>query len=189
MLLIKDYLQRLAPISDEDWTIFSTKFEKQVFKKNSPIIISGEVENYLSFIEKGIVRFWIEAGDDNEVTFDFAFANSFFSAYPSFLIQESTDWNIQTLTPTVLWRISYSDLQLIYAQTLVGEKIGRLATEDLFVTAAKRKIALLTNTAEELYLMLFKEHLHLIQHIPLKYLASYIGITPQALSRIRKRIS
>lgn len=188
MLLIKDYLQMFAPISDEDWAIFSTKFEKQVFKKNSPIIVSGEVENYLSFIETGIVRFWIEAGD-NEVTFDFAFEKNFFSAYPSFLIQESTNWNIQTLTQTILWRISYADLQLIYEQTLVGEKIGRLATEHLFVAAAKRKIALLTSTAEELYFMLFKEHLHLIQHIPLKYLASYIGITPQALSRIRKRIS
>ena len=188
MLLIKEHLQKLAPISDEDWAIFSTKFEKQIFKKNSFIIKSGEVENYLSFIETGIVRFWIEAGD-NEATFDFAFEKSFFSAYPSFLTRESTNWNIQTLTPTILWRISYADLQLIYEQTIVGEKIGRLATENLFVTAANRKIALLTHTAEELYLMLFKEHLHLIKHIPLKYLASYIGITPQALSRIRKRIS
>lgn len=188
MLFIKDYLERLAPISDKDWAVFSTKFEKQVFKKNGPIILSGEVENYLSFIETGIVRFWIEAGD-NEVTFDFAFEKSFFSAYPSFLNRESTNWNIQALTPTVLWRISYADLQLIYEQTQVGEKIGRLATENLFVTAAKRKVALLTNTAEELYLILFKEHVHLVQHIPLKYLASYIGITPQALSRIRKRIS
>ncbi|MFZ4928036.1 Crp/Fnr family transcriptional regulator [Chryseobacterium sp. Mn2064] len=188
MLLIKDCLQMFAPISDEDWAIFSPKFEKQIFKKNSLIIKSGEVENYLSFIETGIVRFWIEAGD-NEATFDFAFEKSFFSAYPSFLTQESTNWNIQTLTPTVLWRISYTDLQLIYERTQVGEKIGRLATEHLFVMAAKRKIALLTNTPEELYLMLFQEHIHLIKHIPLKYLASYIGITPQALSRIRKRIS
>lgn len=188
MLSIKDHLQKLAPISDEDWTVFSTKFEKQVFKKNSLIIGSGAIENYLSFIETGIVRFWVETGD-HEVTFDFAFEQSFFSAYPSFLTRDTTNWNIQALTPTVLWRISYTDLQLIYEQTRVGEKIGRLATEDLFITAAKRKIALLTNTPEELYLMLFKEHLHLIQHIPLKYLASYIGITSQALSRIRKRIS
>jgi CRP-like cAMP-binding protein len=188
MILIKDHIQKLTPISDEDWEIFSTKFEKQIFKKNSPIIMSGEVENYLYFIETGIVRFWIKTGD-NEVTFDFAFEKSFFSAYLSFLTREPTNWNIQTLTPAVLWRISYADLQLTYKQTQVGEKIGRLAAENLFIAAAKRKIALLTDTAEELYLMLFKEHLHLIQNIPLKYLASYIGVTPQALSRIRKRIS
>ena len=188
MLLIKEYLQKLAPISEKDWEVFSTKFEKQVFKKNNLIIRSGEVENYLSFIESGIVRFWIETGD-NEVTFDFAFEKNFFSAYQSFLTRASTNWNIQAMTPKVVWRISYTDLQLIYEQTQVGEKIGRIASEQLFITAAERKIALLTDTAEELYLMLFKEHLHLIQHIPLKYLASYIGVTPQALSRIRKRIS
>lgn len=97
MILIKDYIQKLTPISDEDWEIFSTKFEKQIIKKNSPIIISGEVENYLYFIETGIVRFWIVVGD-NEVTFDFAFEKSFFSAYLSFLTREPTNWNIQTLT-------------------------------------------------------------------------------------------
>ncbi|ANF52882.1 CarD family transcriptional regulator [Chryseobacterium glaciei] len=187
-MLIKDYIQKLTPISDKDWEIFSAKLEKQIFKKNSLIIRSGEVENYLSFIETGIVRFWID-GKDNEITFDFAFKENFFSAYLSFLTREPTNWNIQALTPTVLWRISYADLQIIYKQTQTGEKIGRLAAENLFITAAQRKIALLTNTAEELYLMLFKEHLHIIQHIPLKYLASYIGVTPQALSRIRKRIS
>lgn len=186
-MLIKDYIQKLVPISEEDWEIFSAKLEKHIFKKNSLIIKSGEVENYFSFIETGIVRFWIE-GEDTETTFDFAFQENFFSAYLSFLTREPTNWNIQTLTPTVIWRISHADLQIIYEQTKTGEKMGRLAAENLFITAAKRKIALLTNTAEELYLLLFKEHLHLIQNIPLKYLASYIGVTPQALSRIRKRI-
>nr|WP_199002157.1 cyclic nucleotide-binding domain-containing protein [Flavobacterium sp. ASV13] len=187
MMLIRDYLEMLIPISDEDWSVFSTKFEKVIFKKDALIINSGKVENYLSFIETGIVRFWIEAGE-KEITFDFAFEKSFFSAYLSFLTRDTTNWNIQAVTPIVLWRISHTDLNLIYEQTVVGEKIGRLAAEDLFITAAKRKIALLTNTAEELYLSLFKEHPHLIKNIPLKYLASYIGITPQALSRIRKRI-
>jgi CRP-like cAMP-binding protein len=187
-MIIKDHLQNLAPISEEDWEVFSNKFEKKTFEKNSPIITSGEVENYLYFIETGIVRFWIEVGD-NEVTFDFAFEKSFFSAYPSFLTREPTNWNIQTITPTVIWCISHANLQLIYKQTQAGEKIGRLAAENLFIAGAKRKISLLTNTPEELYLMLFDEHLQLIQNIPQKYLASYIGITPQALSRIRKRIS
>lgn len=60
-----------------------------------------------------------------------------------------------SITPIVLWRISYTDLQLIYDQTQVGEKIGRLAAENLFMMAAKRKISLLTSTAEELYVELF----------------------------------
>lgn len=187
MLVIKKHLQKLGLLSEEDWNHYASKFEKHTFKKNSFIIQTGEVENYLSFIETGIVRFWIES-KENEVTFDFAFEKQFFSAYPSFLTRESTNWNIQALTPIVLWRISHADLQLIYQQTQSGDKLGRLATESLFITAANRKTDLLTQTAEELYLRLLQEHKQLIQYIPLKYLASYIGITPQALSRIRKRI-
>ncbi|MBD3906069.1 cyclic nucleotide-binding domain-containing protein [Chryseobacterium sp. C-39] len=154
MQIIKDYLQKLALISDEDWVVFSTKFEKQIFKKKDLIIKSGDVENYLSFIETGIVRFWIET-EDKDVIFDFTYEKSFFSAYLSFLTRESTNWNIQEVTPIVLWRISYTDLQLIYDQTQVGEKIGRLAAENLFMMATKRKISLLTSTAEELYVELF----------------------------------
>ncbi|HEY0749771.1 MAG TPA: hypothetical protein VGD26_01370 [Chitinophagaceae bacterium] len=67
--------------------------------------------------------------------------------------------------------------------------IGRKASEDLFLKKSKRELSLLNDTAEERYLKLFSEQLHLIKQIPLKYIASYIGITPQALSRIRKRIS
>ncbi|MFC0076488.1 Crp/Fnr family transcriptional regulator [Flavobacterium procerum] len=96
------------------------------FKKNTLITRSGAAEDYLSFIETGIVRFWIEAAD-KEITFDFAFEKSFFSAHLSFFIRESTDWNIQSVAPTVLWRISCTDLQLIYQQAQVGDKLGRLA--------------------------------------------------------------
>ena len=88
-----------------------------------------------------------------------------------------------------MWSVSFNDLQLIYAETNIGNTIGRLASEDLFVKKSKREVSLLNLSAEERYLNLFKEQPHLLIHIPLKYIASYIGITPQALSRIRKRIS
>ena len=83
----------------------------------------------------------------------------------------------------------YNDLQKIYDETEIGNKIGRLASEDLFLKKSKRELSLLTETAEQRYLNLFSEQLHLLKQVPLKYIASYIGITPQSLSRIRKRIT
>ena len=71
----------------------------------------------------------------------------------------------------------------------MGNKIGRHASEDLYLKKAKRELSLLNDTAEQRYLNLFTEQPHMLKHIPLKYIASYIGITPQALSRIRKRIT
>ncbi|GLB51233.1 hypothetical protein NBRC110019_02720 [Neptunitalea chrysea] len=74
-------------------------------------------------------------------------------------------------------------------QTPIGNLIGRLIAENLFIIKSKREISFLKETAEKRYLNLFNERPNVIKEIPLKYIASYIGITPQALSRIRKRIS
>ena len=148
----------------------------------------GQVEKYLSFIEKGIVRFYIPK-EDNDLTFVFGFENSFISAYDSFLTQTPSTYHIEALSGTILWRLTYNDLQEIYTKTEIGNTVGWYASEDLFLRKSKRELSLLNNTAEERYLNLFREQPHLIQNIPLKYIASYIGITPQALSRIRRRIS
>lgn len=117
------------------------------------------------------------------------FDSNFFSGYDSFITQRASSYSIETLTPTTLWRINYADLQTIYQETEIGNFIGRQASEALFLRKSKRELSLLNETAEQRYLNLFTEQPNLIKHIPLQYIASYIGITPQALSRIRKRIS
>jgi CRP-like cAMP-binding protein len=104
------------------------------------------------------------------------------------LTQTPSTYNIETLTETVLWRLTFNDLQVIYNETELGNIIGRQAGEELFLKKQKRELSLLNLTAEQRYLNLFSEQPKLIQKIPLKYIASYIGITPQALSRIRSRI-
>lgn len=184
---IRKYFDTIVQQSDEDWHFFSSKLDRQEFPKKTLLLKIGRTENYLSFIEKGIVRFFVPR-EENDLTFDFAFENDFVSAYNSFLTQMPSIYNVETLSETVLWRVSYKDLQEIYAETSVGNKIGRYASEALYREKSRRELALLTDTAEERYLRLFTEQPQLIQKIPLKYIASYIGITPQALSRIRRRI-
>jgi hypothetical protein len=71
----------------------------------------------------------------------------------------------------------------------IGNFLGRIAAEDLYLRKAERELSFLTETAEERYLHLIEKDKTLLQNVPLKYIASYIGITPQALSRIRKRIN
>ena len=88
-----------------------------------------------------------------------------------------------------MWRISVKDLQEVYKETENGNLIGRRMAENMFLIKSKREISLLNKTAEERYLDLFSERPKLLKQIPLKYIASYIGVTPQALSRIRKRIT
>lgn len=152
------------------------------------LLNKGEVENHLSFVEKGIVRLYIPQ-EDGDLTFGFVFGGAFVSAYDSFITQTPAEYVVETITDTVLWQLNYKDLQEVYASSAIGNLIGRKASEELFLKKSKRELSLLRDSAEQRYLNLFEERPELIRQIPLKYIASYIGITPQALSRIRKRIS
>ena len=185
---IKHYFEHHFGISSPDWDIFSSKLSRHNFPKKSILLSQGETENHLSFISKGIVRQYVPL-TNGELTFGFAFSGSFISAYDSFITQMPSSYAVETISETILWQLTYADLQEVYNTSQIGDRIGRKASEELFLKKSKRELSLLLDTAEERYLKLFKERPELIREIPLKYIASYIGVTPQALSRIRKRIS
>ena len=186
---IKLYLDKIASISSLDWNFFISKLHRRIITKKSVFIKVNQIENHISFIESGIVRLFIPKDNpEKEITFGFCFKNQFVSAYDSFLTQSPSNYQLQALTETVMLSISYKDLQSVYKSTQIGNLIGRLTAEDLFLIKSKREQDLLNLNAEQLYLKLFKERPELLKSIPLKYISSYIGVTAQALSRIRKRL-
>lgn len=190
MLFIREIIEEISKISDSDWEYFSSRLVKHQFGKKKVFLKYGEIENHISFIEKGVVRLYIpKEFKEKEVTFGFSFKNQFISAYDSFLTRKPSLYELETLSDTIIYSISYTDLQEVYNNTQFGNLIGRLTAERLFLLKSKREQSLLNETAEERYFKLFKERPELINVIPLKYVSSYIGVTPQALSRIRSRIN
>ena len=187
---LRKYIETIAAVNEKDWLLFSSRLEKRAFSKKSVLVKKGQIENYISFIEKGEVRLYIPKEDEEkEITFGFSFQDEFISAYDSFLRQTPSTYQVETLVDTTLWSISYADLQEVYETTKIGNTMGRYVAEKLFLIKSKREQALLNETSEQRYLNLFRDRPNVIKQIPLKYIASYIGVTPQALSRIRKRIS
>ena len=187
---IKLYLDKIASISSSDWNFFISKLHRRIITKKSVFIKVNQIENHISFIESGIVRLFIPRDNpEKEITFGFSFKNQFVSAYDSFLTQLPSNYQLQTLTETAMLSISYKDLQSVYKSTQIGNLIGRLTAEDLFLIKSKREQDLLNLNAEQRYLKLFKERPELLKSVPLKYISSYIGVTAQALSRIRKRLA
>lgn len=184
---IKEYFEKWVMISDEEFEHFSSQLVRKDLPKNSIILSKGEVENHLSFIEQGIVRFNLPELD-HDLTFDFAFPGHFVSAYESFLTRSPSNYHVWTISKCTLWQISYNDLEGIYNETDVGNIIGRKVAEDLYIKKTSRTISLLRDPAKKRYLDLFNMQPELIRNIPLKYLASYLGIRPQSLSRVRKDI-
>ena len=185
---IRKFIDNISPMNDSDWDFFSSKLQEVKLKKNTTLLQIGKIENYLSFISKGIIRLYIPRVE-SDLTFGFLFENEFVTGYDSFLSRRPSEYKIETLTESVLWRISKKDLEEVYERTNKGNIIGRKMAENMFLIKSKREICLLSKTAEERYLNLFIDRPKLLQQIPLKYIASYIGVTPQALSRIRKRIN
>ena len=189
MQQIKAYLDQIATISNLDWSFFTSKLHRRVIEKKSIFLKVNEIENQISFIESGIVRLFIPKDNpEKEITFGFSFKNQFISAYDSFLTQSPSVYQLQALTETTILSLTYDDLQSVYKSTQIGNLIGRLTAEELFLIKSNREQNLLNLTAEQRYLKLFKERPELLESIPLKYISSYIGVTAQALSRIRKRL-
>ena len=186
---IKAYLDQIATISNIDWDFFTSKLQRRVIPKKSIFLRINEIENHISFIESGVVRLYIpKENPEKEITFGFSFKDQFISAYDSFLTQKPSAYQLQALTETTLLSITYDDLQDVYNNTQIGNHIGRLTAERLLLLKSKLEQNLLNLTAEERYMKLFKERPELLKVIPLKYISSYIGVTAQALSRIRKRL-
>ena len=186
---IKTYIDQIATISKLDWDFFKSKLQRRIIPKKTIFLKINEIENHISFIESGVVRLFLpKENPEKEITFGFSFKNQFVSAYDSFLTQKPSLYQLQALTEISILSISYKDLQEVYQTTQIGNLIGRLTAERLFLIKSKREQNLLNLTAEERYLNLFKERPELIKVIPLKYISSYIGVTAQALSRIRKRL-
>ena len=183
---IRSSFEKFITLNDYIWSQFTDKLESVTIPKNTVILNQGEVENYISIIEEGVVRFVIP-GEEMETTFGFSFEGHFFSAYDSFIYQKPCSYQIEAITDVKIRRMSHKDLNILFDNTREGNAIGRQVAEQFFVGKQNRELRLLTKTAEELYYDLFKSQPQLIKEIPLKYIASYIGITPQALSRIRAR--
>ena len=178
-------LEEGAPISEENWISIKPHLNIRKYAKGEAVIKEGQIENYMSAVAKGCLRHYV-CKDGNEINFEFAFENEM-SLYASFLSRKPSLVSIAAIEDVTLISIHYDSLQRLY-QDARGEKIGRLTTEAYYIWREKREIQLLTLSPEELYLDLLSQYPEYIDRIPQKYLASYLQVQPESLSRIKRRI-
>ena len=115
---IRQYFAKLVSLTEKDWEFFSAKLIWSEFPKKTLLLKAGKTENYLSFIEKGIIRFYIPQ-EDNDLTFGFAFNNSFVSAYDSFLTQTTSAYHVETISETILVFKIFSNSSCIFESGLL----------------------------------------------------------------------
>ncbi len=185
---IRIFFEQLLPLTDEEWASMEKLFQREVCEKKSRLLEQGEVGDFVAFAESGLYRFFQIREGAERVT-AFFFPGDFISNYRSFVTHEPSEHYIQCIEGGVIWKLKRSDLHRLFSQSKTFERLGRLMAERLYVAVAKRLDSFQSETPEERYLALLKKGSRLIQDIPQYMLASYLGISPESLSRIRKRIT
>jgi|ERR1051326_292809 CRP-like cAMP-binding protein len=185
---MRRYVCGMVPFSDERWERFAKHLNFIRCPKGQLLCKEGEVEGKLYFILSGIVRAYKVNPDGKEFSLYFNFANGFSTSYDSFLTQEPAVINTQVITEAELFFVTHADLQRLYEGSVEGERLGRLMAEQAYRRRLKHEMALQTLSAGERYRQLLQEHPDYIQLIPQKYLASYLGVEQESLSRIKRQI-
>lgn len=185
---IRNYISRFLSFSEEEWTMMQSVLSRRFIKKGEYLLREGEICNHVTFINKGFVRIY-NIIQDEDLTITFAFEGNFTTDFASLIPRKpSTDY-IVAMEDLEILQLEYTDMQALYERAMVWQKFGRLITEYVLLFVVERNKALLFKSPEERYLKLMKERPKVMANVPLKYIASYLGITPEALSRIRKRLS
>ncbi|TBM99393.1 Crp/Fnr family transcriptional regulator [Hyunsoonleella flava] len=157
------------------------------FKKKEVIVKEGATSNYVYFVNDGILRsYYLKDGE--EVTTQFYFPNSYCSSYSSFLTQSKGRINIECLSDVELLALSYENVQRMYKSSTAFNTFGRRISEFLYIDFYKRSSSFLLDDAKTRYLTLLKERPEILKSIPNYMIASYIGITPESLSRLKKQL-
>ncbi len=182
------YLKQHLEVSAQDWEYIKNKVTLNICNKGTILTKAGDVENNLYFITDGVFRLYFEK-DDKEIMLNFGFPGSFISSYASFLTQEKSTFHLSALTSCTYLNLEKKELEDIYNNTSCGHKLAKILTENLYLYFSNRENSFLLKSPTERYLELHQEKPQYISEIPLKFLASYIGITPQALSRIRAKLA
>jgi CRP/FNR family transcriptional regulator, anaerobic regulatory protein len=186
---IKSYYQNLLPAMQQaDWEALSSRFTYRQLKKGDFLTRNGEVCRQVSFLNKGLIRIFY-AVDGKEINTGFVAENNYIAEYASFLVQQPAHSNLDALEESEVINLSYDDMQLLYQTNPVFQIFGRKIAEMLFVLLVSQNTTLLTLSPEERYQTLINYQPYVIQRVPQYMIASFIGITPEHLSRIRKKMS
>jgi len=162
------------------------KFKGRGTAKNEYLLKEGSVCNESHIVEEGIFRSYIYDLEGNDVTTAFCSKQMYASDLLSFFKRKASKENIQALTDCQTWYITYDDMQESFHAIPEFREFGRLNIINQFGILQQRMLSMLQQTAEHRYSDLVYANPEILQHAPLKYIATYLGITDTSLSRIRK---
>lgn len=186
---LQKYILTLLSIPFEKLQTLVESFTYSELPKNELLLKENKISKETNFLESGYMRSYILDSNGEEVTTNIFSAPCFVNDFLSFFKQQPTNENFQTLTNCKLWKMDYEGVQTYFHTYPEFREFGRMMLVTNYSILHARMIGMIKDTAENRYLKLMKQHPDIFQNVPLKIIASYLGITDTSLSRIRKEIT
>lgn len=185
--MISDVLKKLVPFSTNELNDILSHFEKEYIPKNHELVREGQVCHKLYFVERGIGRSYYLKDDGKDVTQWFFGEGNFMSSADSFFQQSSSFYYLEILEDSILYSISKEKMDILLAKYHKMEKLVRLLSIETLTQVVHKLNAIQFQTAKERYNYMLADFPDIAQRVSLGHIASYLGITQETLSRIRRK--
>lgn len=186
--LIKDITSVKYEISLQDIELCKELFQPVLMPKNRILEEEGKAPQHLYYIVSGFMRLFYYNDNGDEVTTHLNCPHLFFTSFSDFMNQTKSTVNVETITECQLLRITKQDYDTLMDRSLFWKNYGMHILQESVTYNEDRSADLATLTAEQRYLKLMSSYPNIIQNVPLQYIASFLGIKPESLSRIRRNL-
>jgi len=183
---IIESINSFVPLSAAAENFISSKIRREVLPKNTLLHRADEICEKVYFIEKGLVRWFYCNENGKEVTDSFASENSFVTAFDSFFQRQPSRYFIEVLEDSILYSMTAAEVEKELEEFPETQKVTHLILVQIIGQMLDKNAALQFRNAKQRYRYMTEKHPEILQRASLFHIASYLGITPETLSRIRK---
>jgi len=191
----KVFIEKYISHNVIEWTLFKSKLKIEYFQKGETLLHMGDVCKKLYFIDSGLARAYMISEEGKDYTWSIFFndenahmTNLFVVDYDSFINQTPSKLNIEVLENITLISVNYKDVQFIYDNLKKGERFGRLMSQEAYSYVHQHIIDRQVKTAEERFIDFMKKTPYLLEKVPQYHIATFLGMTPQYLSMLKKEM-
>lgn len=182
--MMREVLAKLVPFSEAEYQFFESLAVRRVYGKNCLLYPAGHVSRKMLFVEQGLLRGY-RLVEGSDVTYHFFTPGWFATDYQSYLTGQPGALYVETMTETTVFEFDKATLLATYATHPKLERLGRLIAERAYLIVAERLKALQVEDLESRYLNLCRQAPELFRVIAQKHIASFLGVQPQSLSRLK----
>ena len=184
-----DYFNKFLPLDDEEKAFVEEFFKERRVKRRQFILQDGEISKHNTFVVEGCFKMYYVDNNGKEHNLQFAIENWWIGDIGSFHSEEPSKLYIEAVENSVILQIKKEEQLKLFVDYPKFNRIFRMLAENAMVSLQKRVLQNISSTAEERYLDFLKRHPQLFNRISIVQIASYLGVTPEFLSAIRKKIA